>query len=132
VSRRWTWWLAWSLWLGSVTLFAAGVTLQEAGPMNEGEPAWPDNPLGVEGLDRAAAERVVLFTFLATLAASAASMVVRFRRSRGDERLQLKWMTYVVVVHALSAAIQELGSELSEFTFPAALALLPSRCASRC
>jgi hypothetical protein len=31
---------------------------------------------------------------LVALVASAVSLVVRFRRSRGDERQQLKWFTY--------------------------------------
>jgi len=54
------------------------------------------NPLGISGTS-------VLFdhfnTFInlvlfATIVASIASVIVRFRRAKGDERLQLKWLAY--------------------------------------
>jgi hypothetical protein len=37
--------------------------------------------------------------------ASAVSLFVRFRRSRGDERRQLKWLAYAAVVVVLAAAV---------------------------
>ena len=41
-------------------------------------------------------------SLLALLVGAAASVIVRFRRSRGDERQQLKWMAYAVVVMVVS------------------------------
>jgi hypothetical protein len=60
------------------------------------------NPLGVRGAEalfqvlQAAAALLLVATVLA-----AASMVVRFRRARGEERQQLKWFTYAAVLSVL-------------------------------
>jgi hypothetical protein len=58
-----------------------------------------ENPLGIEGLT--AAEEGVLYEvpawiLLAAFVGAVASMTVRFRRSVGVERLQLKWFSYAV------------------------------------
>jgi hypothetical protein len=56
------------------------------------------NPFGISalgGLD-GPLEAVAHVLFLVALVASAAAIVVRFRRSRGVERLQLKWMAFSV------------------------------------
>ncbi len=60
------------------------------------------NPLGIQGAEtifkvlQAAAAVLLVATILA-----AASMVVRFRRARGEERQQLKWFTYAAVLSVL-------------------------------
>lgn len=58
------------------------------------------NPLGIEALRpvRDPSETVGLALFMAFILVSLASLVVRFRRSRGEERQQLKWFTYAVSV----------------------------------
>jgi hypothetical protein len=58
-----------------------------------------ENPLEIEGLTNV--EVSVLFdisalTLLAAFVGAVASMTVRFRRSQGVERLQLKWFSYAV------------------------------------
>ena len=55
------------------------------------------NPLGVEALRPVAgklADTVSGTLFLVAFLASVVSLVVRFWRSRGDERQQMKWITY--------------------------------------
>ncbi|TQN44343.1 histidine kinase/DNA gyrase B/HSP90-like ATPase [Blastococcus colisei] len=64
-----------------------------------------DNPIGIDGL--AAVEELPVFGLLSGLLAIAligavASVVVRFRRSRGDERQQIKWFLFAVAPAVLS------------------------------
>ncbi len=100
------------------------------GPMNgDDEPSWPDNPLGVEAVDGFynATNNVPTIAFLVLLVASLASMVVRFRRSRGDERQQLKWMLFAVLVLTFSVGITEaLGVDAGDLVFAVTVALFPA------
>ena len=63
----------------------------------------PDNPVGVGFVARLpdAFSQVGNLLGLVLVVAAVLSLVVRFRRSRGDERAQLKWMTYAVALTAL-------------------------------
>jgi hypothetical protein len=65
---------------------------------------WIDNPLGVVDIPPLLDAIGVALWFGAALAA-AASLVVRFRRSRGVERLQLKWFTAAGTVLVLAFAV---------------------------
>ena len=93
------------------------------------------NPLGIESLSEEARASPVFGMFWSALglvvsagwlllgAAAAASLIVRFRRSRGEERQQLKWFVYAVVlclsVNMLSKLFvpELLPSVASEFLF---------------
>jgi hypothetical protein len=72
------------------------------GALSESDYSQYDNPLGSRALAgvASAAEGAGRVLFLVALVAAAASVVVRFRRSRGVERQQLKWVTYTVGVMA--------------------------------
>lgn len=60
-----------------------------------GEIAPVENPLGVEGFPKAEALLdPLLVLLLGAFVGAVAALTVRFRRSRGAERLQLKWFTY--------------------------------------
>jgi hypothetical protein len=79
-------------WVAGVTAGLLLVALAFApGPFEEYE--WVDNPLGVEGLPADVVGGIGLPILLVASLASIASLVVRFRRSRGVERQQLKWVT---------------------------------------
>jgi hypothetical protein len=103
-SRRWRP-VLWLLCAALVGWFASQAFMP--GPMiNAGYESIP-NPYGIEALGGVfkplgAASGILL---LVGVLASAVSLVVRFRRSRGDERRQLKWLAYAAVVVVLAAAV---------------------------
>jgi hypothetical protein len=95
------------LWFAVVVgLFETGFALVRPG--DEETPGIP-NPLGVEGLGPLSG----VFDFagsapwLAVGVLSATSLVVRFRRSRGEERQQIKWVVYAVVLLVFSSLIDQ-------------------------
>jgi hypothetical protein len=68
------------------------------------------NPLGIEGIDGffdflSAIGDVLI---LATVAVCAASVIVRFRRARGEERQQMKWFAYAAIITLSVFAAQAL------------------------
>jgi hypothetical protein len=74
------------------------------------------NPFGIEAA-AAAFEllgAVGLWTALACFVAAIVSLILRFYRSRGDERLQLKWFTYAATVGFLAIV---LGNTLAPAAF---------------
>jgi hypothetical protein len=54
---------------------------------------WAQNPLGIEGFPGETLAGISFFICAAAALAAIASLVVRYRRSRGVERQQLKWVT---------------------------------------
>ena len=64
------------------------------------------NPFGVEGADwiRTVGDVAMLFLLVALLG-TVASLVVRVRRSRGDERQQLKWLALAIALLGVSFLI---------------------------
>ena len=94
-------------------------------------PSLP-NPLGLPGAAGARLELALpkLFVGLPVAAVAAAvSLIVRFRRARGVERQQLKWLAYAVGVFALASVVQDpwIGGwaaatvNLALFAIPAAI-----------
>jgi hypothetical protein len=70
-------------------------------PVNEAPGYRIDNPIGIEGLGSAESlpvYGVINALFFVGFAGVVASVVVRFRRSRGVERQQMKWFTSAIVV----------------------------------
>ena len=66
------------------------------------------NPFGIEALGGIleVSGAVSGFILLGTVLASAVSIVVRFRRSRGDERRQIKWVAYAGTLIILVLILQ--------------------------
>ena len=60
--------------------------------------AYESNPLGLELKSMALLLDIAYLTFPLLIVASGAAVIVRFRRSRGDERQQLKWFAYAVAL----------------------------------
>jgi hypothetical protein len=130
-SRRWRP-VAWAGGAGIVLLTASAFLTP--GPFEDSDVV---NPLGIRGAG-AILEFVgvvglgmVIFALLGAVV----SVVVRFRRSKGVERLQLKWLTFagalvatcIVVAIPLEAAAasSETATNISNFVITASLSTIP-------
>jgi hypothetical protein len=107
-SRRWRP-LAW--FSGVVMVLASlGITFGH-GPL-EGHPGVR-NPLGLEALGHPWVETavfIVLVLLPLCMVASALSLVLRYRRSRGEEREQIKWIAFAASVVGLLYLITMVSS----------------------
>ncbi len=107
------------------------------GPIDQEWPGKPQNPLGVEGLKEALdlASGAGIVAVLGILLATLASAVVRFRRSRGDERLQLKWMmgaAMLLVIHIVfTEAVPVIPDAAVNLMFALVITVDPRRCGHR-
>jgi len=95
LSRRWA--FVGRVSLGSLLLFTLFYAFA---PVEAIQRSGIQNPLGVEALRPflKTLETVVLWWFIALILAAAGSLVVRFLRSVGEERQQLKWITYAAAI----------------------------------
>jgi signal transduction histidine kinase len=99
-SPRWRW-FAWAVGIGLAIVYLA--ILLDPGPIDY--PPLPKNvpnPLGIEALGPIlnAAQAVILLIPISVLG-SLLSLVLRFRRSTGIERLQLRWLMTAAAIVAL-------------------------------
>jgi hypothetical protein len=125
-------------WRPIVWIFAAGLLLYAAsrvlqpGQLHDELPAT--NPLGLESaedvLQLIGAALFWLFALLVVLVLG--SLVLRFRRSRGEERQQLKWLTYAaallaVLLPTVGGMVERIGPPfLGEVFFALALSMVPA------
>jgi signal transduction histidine kinase len=112
---RWRW-AAWVVLIGAaVTLVSSMIAVSPIQP----SPRLPSvaNPLAIHSLDALTNgnDPFNLVIFVSGLAIIVAAVVVRFRRSRGVERRQLRWFAYVVAASlGLTVLSVPLGSANSE------------------
>ena len=109
VSPRWRW----LLWLSSGTMVATAVGASLA-PVLGADTYTVVNPIGVDvvgDIEEGGIGNVLFFSMLACMLLSVASAVVRFRRSRGVERQQLKWFLYAVIVAIIIPLLEEVAPE---------------------
>jgi hypothetical protein len=95
-SPRWRWW---------ARLAAAAPVVMVVGSVVQPDPLAPEyhgNPLAVPALARVLVVPAVagVVVVLVSLLVGAGSLVVRFRRARGTERLQLRWLAYAAALAA--------------------------------
>jgi hypothetical protein len=95
-SPRWRWW---------ARLAAAAPVMIVLGSVVQPDPLAPDyhgNPLAVPALARVLVVPAVAGVVIVVVAllVGATSLVVRFRRARGVERLQLRWLAYAAALAA--------------------------------
>jgi hypothetical protein len=87
-----------------------------------------DNPIGVaaaENPDESAAGAALTFLLMLSVVAAFTSLIVRFRRSRGEERQQLKWFTYAAALVPFVALGDVLPEAIGNLLFAALTAFLP-------
>lgn len=108
----------------SVLIVSLVAVVFRPGPVG-GDESLPDNPVGLEFVPPwvfSVLEATGLVILPAVLLLGVVAIVVRFRRSVGDERQQLKWFTYAVAIWGLTLP-PSLFVESEEF-FIVALATL--------
>jgi len=108
-------------WLAGIQITAASVlaALQPTLPL-EGQGRTIANPIGISGLphpEQGAVGAVLIGLFVAVSLAACGSLVLRFRRARGEERQQLKWVAYaaglMVISTTVGGALVPSGSDLA-------------------
>jgi signal transduction histidine kinase len=121
-ARRW-WLIVW-IAAGAIAVGTVSFGLMP-GPL-EGYPLV-DNPFGIDGA-RGVFEILLSVGALVigvTLLAGIASLVVRYRRSRGAERQQIKWFTYAVAMVLLAWLGNSLFPDLSWLIGGVGVACIP-------
>jgi hypothetical protein len=81
------------------------------GPMDSSDFAWIDNPFGIGGLALGTVSDVSFALVGAAALAGIASLVVRYRRAHGIERLQLRWVAGAACLLVLFAVGGDLASD---------------------
>ncbi len=126
-SPRWRWW-AWVAAVAPVVMMLGSVV--------QPDPLAPDyhgNPLAVPALARVLVVPAVagVVVVLISLLVGAGSLVWRFRRARGTERQQLRWLAYAatlaagLLVIALVAGLLLAKDDVVFASLAMAMALLP-------
>ncbi len=87
-----------------------------------------DNPIGVAAAgnpDESAAGSALTLVLILSVLAAFMSLILRFRRSRGEERQQLKWFTYAAALVPFVALGDVLPEAVGNLLFAALIAFLP-------
>jgi hypothetical protein len=127
-SPRWRWW--------AVVTAAAPVVYLLADPLRGGPLGAPyqsvTSPVAVPALSGLAGVAAFLSIIISQLAVvvGAASLVVRFRRARGVERQQLRWVAFAAALSALAVVAATAGALIAapavgDWSFGMYVALLP-------
>jgi hypothetical protein len=114
-------------WLAGATT-AAFTVLAAVQPTLELGAGRVANPIGVAAVgnpEQSTAGTVLVDLIGVLVVAAVASLVVRFRRSRGEERLQLKWFTYACALLPLVVLSDQLPDALSNLLFAVVVSCLP-------
>ena len=114
--------------IGTLSIVVLGA-LSETLPINEASGYEIENPIGIEGL--AFVEDLPVFGVLSgllfvSIIGAVASVVVRFRRSRGVERQQMKWFVYAAALLLLFPVEDVLPEIVGSVVLGAVLIALPT------
>ncbi|MGH8950227.1 MAG: hypothetical protein ACRDX9_02270 [Acidimicrobiia bacterium] len=123
LTPRWRWLAWWGLTVGVMSLsyvVSAQLCLEDQG---EGCEVWIDNPIGISFVpnpEYGDFSGIGFGALLGFVLLAGVSLVVRFVRSRGIERLQLKWFAFAVGSIIVATVAQETVGGL----FPGATVVL--------
>jgi hypothetical protein len=112
------------LWLSiaAIGIMAVAVALTPGPLTNFG---YVDNPIGIQAVADLGPVVPIFFGLLGlTFVGAAASLALRLREARGDERQQLKWVAYAALFAALMAPLGNLGKSF-EILFIVAFSSVP-------
>jgi hypothetical protein len=96
------------IWIAAVAGLVATLTRALApGALTSADVAWVDNPLAIPGLGLGAVADASFVICILMAPLAVASLIVRYRRSHGAERLQLRWVTaaFCIAVAAIAATL---------------------------
>ncbi len=102
-------------WIAAAAVLTGALGAFAPGPIAETDPPV-ENPLGVEGPVgevMTGLQQLAGLLLLLSLVLGALSMLVRFRRSRGEERLQLKWFVLTIVLVLTFVAAASIAAEVA-------------------
>jgi hypothetical protein len=117
VTPRWRFlgWLAVPMGLIAASYVVAETLCLEPAP-DGGCEVWVDNPIGIAGVpdpEYGALSTVGYMVLIVFIVLTTTSLVIRFIRARGIERLQLKWFAFAVVSLILATVAQETLADLT-------------------
>jgi hypothetical protein len=95
-------------WLTAIDLTVVIVLAALQPILTVGEERVIANPIGIRGLphpERGVVGAVLTGLFTVVSLAACVSLVVRFRRARGEERQQLKWFAYAATLMVISLVV---------------------------
>jgi hypothetical protein len=117
--------VAWLAGVATVTLMVLGALRAD---LDLGGGQVIANPIGIAAVEDPEVSTVgdgLLILLVLLIAVAFVSLVVRFRRSRGEERQQLKWFTYAGALLPLALLDDFLPSLVGHFVFGVVIVFLP-------
>jgi hypothetical protein len=114
---------------GMTTAALMGLTAFQPTIRLQDQDYWVDNPIGLAGVpipETSTVGGALVGLLGACMVAAVSSLVLRFRRSQGVERQQLKWVVYAGVLLLLTIPVGEyLPATIGDVLFGLIIAFLP-------
>jgi hypothetical protein len=117
--------VAWLAGAATAALTVLSALQANLGPVEDPVAANPIGVAGLENPEESTVGAVLLSLLLISVIAAFASLVIRFRRSRGEERQQLKWFAYAGGLLPLSALADFLPALVGSLVFAVLIVFLP-------